>query len=343
MFTSDRAIPETATITKVTVYARARTGSGTGKSYYPAAAVGGTVYQGPNSPAMASYPGAMAAYAMSTNPKTGAAWRPDELNSTGSTSTLDYFGVGTTTAGSAADAWVRVTQCYVVVSYSVAIEVPPGALLSANWYHHNNVKYFYDPADAEPGAYYGADPAHGWNDALYYQECYDFCHHDIAGDNPVFSAYQGTWMWFTTAGAWFPETRTLTLAPITVPADSPKLDFQTTWRMGGGSDVGYVEVSTNGGVDFTPLTGTVGGTSLSSITGDATTWVPASYDLSAYAGQSVIIRFRFEIDDGEVGWALDNLTIGDAGGTVFSDDAETLKPEWNNYHWTRSKSAYSMW
>jgi hypothetical protein len=221
------------------------------------------------------------------------------------------------------------------------VEVPPGTLLGGSWYHHNNNKYLYDPSDAVPGSYYFPDawPAHGWNDALYYQDCYDFCHHDVAVGDPVFTANQGTWMWYSTPGVYFPETRTLTLTTITVPADTPTLDFMTNWRMSG-TDAGYVEVSTDGGASYAPLTGTVAGVSRSSLSGSTTAWVPASYDLSPYAGLAARIRFRFYVNDGAVGWALDNLTISDPSGPVFSDDAETLKPDWENYHWTRSMGAY---
>ena len=77
------------------------------------------------------------------------------------------------------------------------------------------------------------------------------------------------------------------------------------------------------------------------MTGTASGWVPASYDLSAYAGQSVKLRFRYVNGSStSAGWAFDNLTISGSSGTVFSDDAETLKPDWTNTFWTRAKGAF---
>ena len=67
----------------------------------------------------------------------------------------------------------------------------------------------------------------------------------------------------------------------------------------------------------------------------------ASYDLSAYAGQSVKLRFRYvNGSSGSAGWAFDSLAISGSGGTVFSDNAETLKPDWTNTFWTRSMGAF---
>jgi immune inhibitor A len=79
------------------------------------------------------------------------------------------------------------------------------------------------------------------------------------------------------------------------------------------------------------------------ITGTATGWAQATYDLSAYAGQSAKLRFRYENGDStSAGWGFDSLTIGGASGPVFSDDAETLKPDWSNTYWTRAHKAFPM-
>ncbi len=150
-------------------------------------------------------------------------------------------------------------------------------------------------------------------------------------------------MWYSVGGDptdAVAATRTLALKPITVPADSPALTFTTDYQLGTGA-AGYVEASTDGGGTWTPLTGTVGGASLSSLTGNASGWVAASYDLSAYAGQSVRLRFRYVNGSSTgAGWAFDNLVIAGGGTTVFADDAETLKPDWTNTYWTRSMGAF---
>jgi hypothetical protein len=217
------------------------------------------------------------------------------------------------------------------------------ATVGTHTYHQDNVKYLHDPSDVPAGQRFVAvAPAHGWYDALYFQDCYDFCHRGNAGA-PTFSAPQGQWMWYSVGGDPadpVAATRTLALRSITLPTDAPTLSFTTNYQLGTGA-AGYVEVSTNGGTDWTPLAGTVGGVSRSSLTGNATGWVAASYDLSAYAGQSVKLRFRYVNGSStSAGWAFDSLTVGGASGAVFSDDAETLKPDWTNTFWTRSMGAF---
>ena len=272
------------------------------------------------------------------NPKTGQDWTPDELNSAGPDS-LDSFGVWLT--GSSGANNICVSQVYLSVDYYVMSDVIPWPTVGSSVYHHNNVKYLHDPADAA-GKRFAVNPAHGWYDALFNQDCYDYCHYGNGGA-PTFTASQGTWMWYSVGGDPMDPvaaTRTLRLKPITIPAGSPKLDFVTNYRLGAGA-AGYVEISTDGGNDWVTLTGTVGGAGKSSLTGNASGWVAASYDLSAYTGQSAVLRFRYVNGTSTAeGWAFDSLSISGTGGTVFSDDAETLKPDWTNQYWTRSKGAY---
>jgi VCBS repeat-containing protein len=82
----------------------------------------------------------------------------------------------------------------------------------------------------------------------------------------------------------------------------------------------YVEISTDGGATWTTLG-----------QGDAEgSWYRWTYDLSAYAGQSVLIRFRFDTVDadfnGYFGWMVDNVRIGPANGPPLAvDDSSFLR------------------
>jgi hypothetical protein len=272
------------------------------------------------------------------NPKTGADWTPDQLNASGPNS-LDAVGFQLTS--SVASNNVSVCQVFVRVDYYVLGDPLPWPTVGTSTYHHNNAKYLHDPSDAA-GKRFAVSPAHGWYDALYYQDCYDFCHRGNGG-SPVFSAAQGSWMWYSVGGDPSDTTaavRTLTLKQITLPAGSPTLSFTTDYILGSGA-TGYVEISTDSSATWTPLAGTVGGNALSSVSGSSGGWVAATYDLSAYAGQSVQLRFRYVNGaSAEAGWAFDSLTIAGSGGTVFSDDAETLKADWTNHYWTRAKGAF---
>jgi len=364
LFGFDRpSIPANAKIVSVRVYAKAKATNTT----YPRRmngwlSIGGQTYLSSNQtgtlPSSGFLGGTGAGTAFSTsptrvdytreplygetiwlNPKTGADWTPAQLNAPGPDS-LDAFGVYLTQSTAANN--VSLAQIYVSVSYYTMTEPVAFPTVGTHTYHVNNVKYLHDPSDAPAGQRFAVNPAHGWYDALFYQDCYDFCHRGN-GPTPTFSAHQGTWMWYSVGGDPYDSiaaTRTLALKPVTVPTDSPTLAFTTNYQLETGA-TGYVEISTDDGGVWTPLTGTVGGAATSSLTGNSSGWVPASYDLSAYAGQSAKLRFRYVNGASQgAGWAFDSLTIGGAGGPVFSDDAETLKPDWTNTYWTRANGAF---
>ena len=125
---------------------------------------------------------------------------------------------------------------------------------------------------------------------------------------------------------------------ITLPAlpAGSALDFKTLYDIEEGYDYGYVQVSVDGGSTWTNLAGNIttttdpyGMNQGNGITGASDGWVDAHFDLSAYAGQAVQLRFAY-ITDTYVfgtGWKLDLITVGLAGAPVFSDDAETAKAE----------------
>jgi len=355
------SIPANAKITDVRIYAKAKATNAT----YPrkmqgVLQIGGQTYPSSNLSANLSTgwtAGAGTAFSTSPtridytreplygemiwqNPKTGADWTPAQLNGTDPENSLTAFGVNLTSSTAANN--VSLAQIYVKVTYYTMTAPVAFPTVGTHTYHVNNVKYLHDPSDAPAGQRFAVSPAHGWYDALFYQDCYDFCHRGNAGE-PTFSAPQGSRMWYSVGGDPYDAvvaTRTLALKPVTVPTDSPTLAFTTNYQLGSGA-AGYVEISTDDGGTWTPLAGTVGGAATSSLTGNASGWVPASYDLSAYAGQSAKLRFRYVNGASQsAGWAFDSLTIGGTSGPVFSDDAETLKPDWTNTYWTRANGAF---
>lgn len=124
---------------------------------------------------------------------------------------------------------------------------------------------------------------------------------------------------------------------IPVPAGSPTLTFDTRYNMEKNYDFGFVQVSTDGGKTFTslsnadttsdiasdsPILGTLShnapGLNGKSGSGTFAKWVPESFDLSAYAGQNVLLSFRYITDSGvdKPGWWVDNIKVD---GTVVSD------------------------
>jgi hypothetical protein len=108
--------------------------------------------------------------------------------------------------------------------------------------------------------------------------------------------------------------------PATVPAGGTNLTFDAKYGAEPGFDYGYVGVSTDGGSTYTIIPGdsTVDAPLGPGLNGNTVGFEPRSYDLSAYAGQDVLISIRY-VSDGGVnmgGLTVDNITVGD---TLISD------------------------
>ncbi len=117
---------------------------------------------------------------------------------------------------------------------------------------------------------------------------------------------------------------------VTVPAGDPTLTFQAQWDTEELWDFGFVQISTDGGESWTSL-GNEDTTSdhdpgaipqvvdnLPGFTGVSGGFVPETFDLSEYAGQTVLLSFRYITDSGVTGggfW-VDDVSVG---GTLISD------------------------
>ena len=88
----------------------------------------------------------------------------------------------------------------------------------------------------------------------------------------------------------------------------------------------YVEVSENG-TDFTKIDQIDG----------ASAWTQKTWDLSAYAGKKVDVRFRYATDGGlhYKGAFLDDISITADGASVFTDDVEGGDNGWTADGFTR--------
>jgi hypothetical protein len=108
--------------------------------------------------------------------------------------------------------------------------------------------------------------------------------------------------------------------PTEVPAADPTLRFLAKYGAEAGFDYGYVQVSTDGGATYTTIPGdqTVDAPLGPGLNGTTIGFEPRSYDLSAYAGQSVLIAIRYVSDGGvnEGGLLVDDVTVGT---TTISD------------------------
>ncbi|MBA3430685.1 MAG: immune inhibitor A, partial [Actinobacteria bacterium] len=115
------------------------------------------------------------------------------------------------------------------------------------------------------------------------------------------------------------------VAEVTVPADDPTLTFDTKWRTEPLWDFGFVQVSTDGGATYESLanedttTETDPGAievvkeNVPGFTGNSKGWRTESFDLSEYAGQQILISFRYVTDSAVdfPGWWIDDVAVGD--------------------------------
>src|SRR4051812_16061767 len=100
----------------------------------------------------------------------------------------------------------------------------------------------------------------------------------------------------------------------------------------------YVQVSTDGGANWTSLDGTVGGAAFPkdgsnapALTGSsASKWVDVSVPLASIAGKNAKFRFRYVTDGGvaPTGFFADDISVTADGATVFSDGAEGAATGW---------------
>ena len=110
------------------------------------------------------------------------------------------------------------------------------------------------------------------------------------------------------------------ITSVAVPTADPTLRFLAKYGAEFGFDYGYVVVSTDGGATYTPIPGdkTIDGPLGPALNGTTTGFEPHTFDLSAYAGQTVLLGFRYISDGGvnEGGLLVDDVTVG---ASVVSD------------------------
>ncbi len=98
------------------------------------------------------------------------------------------------------------------------------------------------------------------------------------------------------------------------------LTFDAKWSTEAGYDWGYVQVSTDGGESYTSIacTDSITGALGPAFEGESGGWVTETCDLSAYAGQTVLLSFRYVTDGGVAfdGFWVDDV---DVDGTVLTN------------------------
>ncbi len=114
------------------------------------------------------------------------------------------------------------------------------------------------------------------------------------------------------------------VTPVTVPTTNATLTFDELHLAEETYDYAYTVISTDGGQTYTALANdnTVDGPYGPALNGDADDWATQTFDLSAYAGKSALIGFRYVSDGGvnDGGFYVDNVKVG---GTLVSDGSST--------------------
>lgn len=122
------------------------------------------------------------------------------------------------------------------------------------------------------------------------------------------------------------------------------LTFQTWYDIEENWDWAYLVVSSDDGLTWdiirTPRTSNANpfGTNYDyGYTGGTGSWVQEQVDLSAYAGQEILIRFEYVTDDATLGngMLIDDVAIPEIG---FFDDFESPSEVWNSEGWVRSNN-----
>jgi hypothetical protein len=117
---------------------------------------------------------------------------------------------------------------------------------------------------------------------------------------------------------------------VSVPAAAASLTFDTAYETEDRWDYGFVQVSTDGGESYTSIScpgmnsdpdpGAIAPIqeNVPGFSGSSGGWTTVTCDLSAYAGQTVLLSFRYITDPAVTlpGWWIDNVSVG---GTSLSD------------------------
>lgn len=120
--------------------------------------------------------------------------------------------------------------------------------------------------------------------------------------------------------------------------------FDAVWEMEPGWDYGFIELSGDGGHTWQvqrDLDGILTGSNPHGrnlgwgITGSGRARL--RFALSAYRGQTVHLRLRYITDDSTTyaGWWIDNISLDDEFGNLYSNELEFDLSDWQNQGWQR--------
>lgn len=177
---------------------------------------------------------------------------------------------------------------------------------------------------------------------------------DKSVDFTIGDPFEGSYFYHSGAGNNLDNNMT---RPITLGAGPISLSFQARYHIEACWDYAYVEVSTDGGATFDPIqtsastndnengqnfgfgiTGTSGTPKVCDQFGTPV-WVPVTADLSAFANQTIQLRFRYWTDGAVAGegFGVDNIVI-----TGLATDGGETDPGWTYAGFSRTTGTTSV-
>lgn len=147
--------------------------------------------------------------------------------------------------------------------------------------------------------------------------------------------YSGKYEWYSGKGD---NLNNFLTREFSLPTNA-ELTFWTWYDIELDWDYGFIEVSTDGGATWSTVNGSIttnfdpngNNQEGNGITGSSGGWVLATFDLSSFSGQTVLLRFRYETDMAVqgIGWAIDDINING-----FNDDVENGNQGWTASGWS---------
>jgi len=119
---------------------------------------------------------------------------------------------------------------------------------------------------------------------------------------------------------------------VTLPAGAATLTFQAKWDIEdcGPDPCDYAYVEVDDGTGYKPIPGSITKAAEGNGIDGTSGYVPATFDLSAYGGKTVGLRFRYTTDGaaGGLGFFADAVKVTSGTTTVFESGAESTPEGW---------------
>ncbi|MDL2079629.1 immune inhibitor A [Streptomyces sp. GXMU-J15] len=159
---------------------------------------------------------------------------------------------------------------------------------------------------------------------------------------------EGQTQWWSGSGDNLKNT--LTRSVDLTGKSKAELTFDGWYDIEANYDYLYTEVSTDGGANWTAIDGTVDGQPVPrdgsdkpALHGTLDGYKKFAFNLDAYAGQKIDLRFRYQTDGGvaQKGFAADAISVTADGAAVFTDNAETADAAWKATGFSRIGASFT--